>query len=127
MDAWTKVIDLGVGGEDPYNKEKITQEEYDAAVNSRFAFYHIAYRKRNKIAKFMYKHYKGIEGVRNPNAYGVNTFLPQNQSFVIGNYNVFLSKYMNKNETTGFYERKPGMWTNKGTSEEPEWVPNKPD
>ena|GEM_PF-3413690 len=107
VESWQKVVDIGVGGEDPFNKQKITKAEYKAAKRGVLLFKIIVNNKKTAASQFM------INNFGNPNHFkqgvGVRMAPRPDKATVQSNYNAFLDKYMQKGED-GVYSRKDGMW-----------------
>lgn len=106
LSAWTNFYDNKNPGDiDPFNNQKVSFEEIGAAWRSKTLFSIVLNNKKLAIASFMSANYKDAK-------HG-SKFLWGKRSFskdeIDSNYQMFLNKYMKKDEN-GQWIRRDDMW-----------------
>ncbi len=109
ISATNVVSKLGVGGIDPLNGQKITNDEWTAANRARDYFKWTQWDKIEAVSDWMEKNYKSECKIGSGK--WLNFFdSEKNQR---SNYNLFRSKYMHKNNE-GIWTENNGMWKTVG-------------
>jgi RHS repeat-associated protein len=109
-----------VGDKDPFNGQAVTSEERRASINASTLFSIVIDNKKKDIAHFMYVNYSDAS---RPYLTDIMGFGEQfSDKAVKKNYNLFLNKYMKKDEA-GNWTRLDGMWSKDKAGN---WTPNKP-
>ena len=103
LNGWNKFLNNSkVGSVDPFNRQKVSQLERNAAWQGAQLFDYVVSNKKGEISEWMQQNYKGeAANHSNKGMYGAKD--------VQNNYNLFLNKYMEKNKE-GNWSRKVGMW-----------------
>jgi hypothetical protein len=104
------VRDLGIGGVDPFNGQKISVNEWAAADNAILYFEGLVWDKIESAASFMRSNYPSIT---KPNMKWYGNDIEANQQY---NYTKFRDMYYTFNTATDHYEPTKGMWSEDGST-----------
>ena len=111
--TWQQVIDIGVGGIDPFNEQRISEDAISAARGGVYIFNVSISGKKCHMSEWMYKNYREIS--KNPHEvkngfWDIANYLGigYNEENVEYNYQQFMNIYME--QTDQGMKRKEGMW-----------------
>ena len=106
LNGWNDFLaNSKVGSVDPFNGQKVSQKERDAAWQGAALFKNVVGNKKWEIASFMQQNYK--EASQGTNSMKSRSF---SKNEVQANYQLFLNKFMDK-DSDGNWIRKAGMWS----------------
>lgn len=119
ISANQKVSKLGKGAIDPFNGQKITEDEWTAANRGIAYFQWTTWNKIEAVSDWMEKNYKS-ESKKG------SGFFNDNETNQRSNYNLFRDKYMHQN-SEGIWTENDGMWKTVGEGKKAYRAPLTPD